>query len=197
MHVSCGQIAGFRSRRRLPILSWRSQSASLWRCAQPKSAFTRCHEDEFLICHLLHTNMTHTHTTHTHTSHTHTSHTQTTHTQTNAQCVYILDARPYVNAVASKLAGAGYEDTTECYTNCQVRHVFVCDGVRACVYVRVCVYVRTCVYVRACVYMWTCVYVWYVCMCVYVCVLCVYVSAYACVCAHVCMSLGCRLNFRR
>lgn len=90
-------VAGFRSRGRLPVLSWKDikTGASLWRCSQPKSAFNSCYEDEEMI------------------------------SQHLSEKTFILDARPFANAMANKLVGRGYEDTHSVYKNCEVSCLFV------------------------------------------------------------------------
>jgi len=91
-------IAAFRSRGRLTVLSWLhpEKQASLTRCAQPLVgvAGKRCKEDEDYVQHIM---------------------------ELNAQShkVYIMDARPSVNAVANKAKGGGVE-SEECYKSAEV-----------------------------------------------------------------------------
>ena len=84
------QIAQFRSRGRLPVMTWRhpTNTASISRCAQPRVGLKgkRCDEDEKLLNLMLETN------------------------QRNNKQIYLLDARPRVNAIANTAMGAGVED---------------------------------------------------------------------------------------
>ncbi|CAD5114829.1 DgyrCDS3867 [Dimorphilus gyrociliatus] len=81
----------FRSRGRLPVLSYlhvdQSQSlAAICRCAQPLSGLTaRCNEDEdFLQCIIT--------------------------ANPNSNCMYVVDNRPMINALANRAKGKGYEN---------------------------------------------------------------------------------------
>lgn len=81
----------FRSRGRLPVLSYlhvdQSQSlAAICRCAQPLSGLTaRCNEDEeFLQCIIA--------------------------ANPNSNCMYVVDNRPMINALANRAKGKGYEN---------------------------------------------------------------------------------------
>lgn len=103
-------VAAFRGRGRFPVLSWRSLDASLWRCSQPRSALARNADDEQLICNYLHT-----------LSPPLISQTSLTgRPQSSRSDVVIFDARPFVNAMACKLKGAGYENVTACYRGCKI-----------------------------------------------------------------------------
>jgi len=82
--------ATFRSRSRLPVLSWLhpANNASITRCAQPNigvGGVRRNKDDENYISAIL---------------------------EANPQChkLFIMDARPKINAVANQAKGGGYED---------------------------------------------------------------------------------------
>ncbi|XP_003747234.1 myotubularin-related protein 2 [Galendromus occidentalis] len=81
-------VAGFRSRGRLPVLSWihPETHATITRCAQPLVGMVgkRCTEDEKYLSYIMEAN-------------------------THSSKLYIMDARPLVNAVANKAMGGGYE----------------------------------------------------------------------------------------
>ncbi|CAF0845017.1 unnamed protein product [Brachionus calyciflorus] len=87
--------AGFRSRGRLPVLSYlHPNGASITRCSQPLSGFNgRCPEDEQLLQHILLTNE-------------------------NSKFMYVVDTRPKINAMANKAQGKGYENEAN-YKNIQ------------------------------------------------------------------------------
>ncbi|XP_065059134.1 myotubularin-related protein 2-like isoform X2 [Rhopilema esculentum] len=85
------KVASFRSRSRIPVLSWLHQtnSASITRCSQPNNGvggIKRSKDDERYIQTIL---------------------------QANPQMhkLYIMDARPKINAVANQAKGGGYEDS--------------------------------------------------------------------------------------
>ena len=91
--------AAFRSRGRIPILSWihPHSQAAIVRCAQPLVGVSgrKSSSDEKYLQMIM---------------------------DANAGCphkIYIMDARPQVNAIANKARGGGYE-TEETYTNCEV-----------------------------------------------------------------------------
>ncbi|KAB7499459.1 Myotubularin-related protein 2, partial [Armadillidium nasatum] len=92
-------VASFRSRGRIPVLSWihPESQATITRCAQPQVGVgtKRSKEDEDYIQHIL---------------------------DANAQShkIYIMDARPNVNAVANKAKGGGYE-SEDVYRNAEVQ----------------------------------------------------------------------------
>lgn len=92
------QVAQFRSRGRIPVLSWLhpESQASLTRCAQPLVGVPgkRSREDERYVQMIM---------------------------DANAQShkIYIMDARPSANAVANKARGGGYE-TEDFYQNAEV-----------------------------------------------------------------------------
>lgn len=81
-------VTSFRSRGRFPVLSWihPDTHATLTRCSQPLVGVSgkRCTEDEKFISYIMEAN-------------------------THSSKVYIMDARPLVNAVANKAKGGGYE----------------------------------------------------------------------------------------
>lgn len=82
------QVAAFRSRNRLPILSWihPTSSASITRCSQPQVGVSgkRSTDDENYIAHILEANA-------------------------NSDRLTIMDARPNANAIANKARGGGFE----------------------------------------------------------------------------------------
>lgn len=92
------QVAQFRSRGRIPVLSWLhpESQASLTRCAQPLVGVSgkRSREDERYVQLIM---------------------------DANAQShkIYIMDARPSANAVANKARGGGYENE-DFYQNAEV-----------------------------------------------------------------------------
>lgn len=92
------QVAQFRSRGRIPVLSWLhpESQASLTRCAQPLVGVggKRSREDERYVQLIM---------------------------DANAQShkIYIMDARPSANAVANKARGGGYENE-DFYQNAEV-----------------------------------------------------------------------------
>ena len=89
------EVAKFRSRGRLPVLSWMHPDslATICRCAQPLVSMTnnRSEADEKYIQSIM---------------------------DANAQGpkIYIMDARPKVNAMANIVSGGGYENEN-CYEN--------------------------------------------------------------------------------
>ena len=92
------QVAQFRSRGRIPVLSWLhpESQASLTRCSQPMVGVSgrRSREDERYVQMIM---------------------------DANAQShkIYIMDARPSANAVANKARGGGYENE-DFYQNAEV-----------------------------------------------------------------------------
>uniref|UniRef100_A0A6G1SAR2 phosphatidylinositol-3,5-bisphosphate 3-phosphatase n=1 Tax=Aceria tosichella TaxID=561515 RepID=A0A6G1SAR2_9ACAR len=92
------QVAQFRSRGRIPVLSWLhpESQASLTRCAQPLVGVggKRSRDDERYVQLIM---------------------------DANAQShkIYIMDARPSANAVANKARGGGYENE-DFYQNAEV-----------------------------------------------------------------------------
>lgn len=92
------QVAQFRSRGRIPVLSWLhpESQASLTRCSQPLVGVggKRSREDERYVQMIM---------------------------DANAQShkIYIMDARPSANAVANKARGGGYENE-DFYQNAEV-----------------------------------------------------------------------------
>ncbi|CAG2110539.1 unnamed protein product [Medioppia subpectinata] len=91
-------VASFRSRGRLPVLSWLhpESQASITRCSQPLVGMTnkRNRDDEHYIQTIM---------------------------DANAQShkIFIMDARPIANAVANKARGGGYENE-ELYRNAEI-----------------------------------------------------------------------------
>ncbi|MPC20705.1 Myotubularin-related protein 2 [Portunus trituberculatus] len=92
-------VAAFRSRGRIPVLSWihPESQATITRCAQPLVGVSgkRSRDDEAYIQHIM---------------------------DANAQShkIFIMDARPSVNAVANKAKGGGYE-SEDAYQNAEVQ----------------------------------------------------------------------------
>lgn len=100
-------VAGFRSRGRLPVLSWihPETHATVTRCAQPLVGMTgkRCTEDEKYLSYIMEAN-------------------------THSSKLYIMDARPLVNAVANKAMGGGYENEEVYKKNAEVTFLGEGDG---------------------------------------------------------------------
>ncbi|XP_018008374.1 myotubularin-related protein 2 isoform X2 [Hyalella azteca] len=98
-------VAAFRSRGRLPVLSWLhpESQASITRCAQPLVgvAAKRSKDDEDYVQQIM---------------------------DANAQShkIYIMDARPNVNAVANKAKGGGCE-SEENYKNAEVQFLDIAN----------------------------------------------------------------------
>lgn len=92
-------VVTFRSRGRIPVLSWihPESQATITRCAQPLVGVSgkRSRDDEAYIQHIM---------------------------DANAQShkIFIMDARPSVNAVANKAKGGGYE-SEDAYQNAEVQ----------------------------------------------------------------------------
>ncbi|GAM19372.1 hypothetical protein SAMD00019534_025470 [Acytostelium subglobosum LB1] len=87
------RVFGFRSKGRIPALSWRAPSgASITRCSQPLVGLerTRCPEDEMYMTEL-----------------------------STQRPVYLIDARPKLNAIANTANGAGFENISN-YPNCKL-----------------------------------------------------------------------------
>ncbi|KAK6589075.1 myotubularin related 1 [Cryptosporidium xiaoi] len=95
------KISGFRSKNRIPILSWMNPNlkCTLWRSSQPKSAFKRCFEDELLITTI--------------------SKYYNDGNSNNVKNFTIYDARPKLNAYANKATGAGFENVDD-YPYCKL-----------------------------------------------------------------------------
>ncbi|CAF5090565.1 unnamed protein product, partial [Rotaria magnacalcarata] len=98
-------VATFRSRNRIPVLSWYSSStfATITRASQPLTGLNRkCQHDIDYLHEIANTNLN------------------------KGSELFILDARPKVNAIANKAQGGGYEDYPECgleFQNIQNIHV--------------------------------------------------------------------------
>eukprot|EP00112_Aurelia_sp_Birch-Aquarium-sp1_P025334 Seg837.12 transcript_id=Seg837.12/GoldUCD/mRNA.D3Y31 product="Myotubularin-related protein 2" protein_id=Seg837.12/GoldUCD/D3Y31 len=93
------KVASFRSRSRIPALSWLhpTNSASITRCSQPNNGvggMKRNKDDEKYIQAILHANP-------------------------QWHKLYIMDARPKINAVANQAKGGGYEDN-DSYPNTEL-----------------------------------------------------------------------------
>lgn len=90
--------ANFRTKSRLPVLTWRNPSgACLLRCSQPRvgiSINARSNGDEAMFAIVQQTNRV-------------------------KQKLFIVDARPMKNALANMAVGGGYENLTN-YSNCQL-----------------------------------------------------------------------------
>ncbi|OQV20460.1 Myotubularin-related protein 6 [Hypsibius exemplaris] len=90
--------AGFRSRGRLPVLSYLhpSTNAAICRCSQPLSGFSaRCEEDEQMLACIL-------------------------RATPSSRTVWIIDTRPRLNAMANRATGKGYE-TEQNYVGMKVQ----------------------------------------------------------------------------
>jgi len=98
-------VANFRSRNRIPVLSWyaRDRYMTICRSSQPLTGLNRRnHDDVDYLGEIANTNV-----------------------ESNSRLV-ILDARPKVNAIANKANGGGYEDYPNCdleFHNIQNIHV--------------------------------------------------------------------------
>eukprot|EP01133_Synstelium_polycarpum_P015926 gene15926-18932_t len=88
------RVFAYRSKGRIPVLSWKSAAtgASICRCSQPLVGFaaTRCAEDERYL-----------------------------ETLASQRTMYVLDARPKINAIANTANGAGFENIAH-YDNCKI-----------------------------------------------------------------------------
>jgi len=86
------QVARFRRLGRIPILSWKARDSdvALFRCSQPKVAMAsnRSRADEHLMQSIAEAN-----------------------TARDAHTLYIMDARPKLNARVNKMRGGGFENT--------------------------------------------------------------------------------------
>merc|ERR1719319_193404 len=93
-------VGEFRRRERVPCLTWKrpGSDACLYRCSQPKVGMggSQSADDILLLNALLNSNL-----------------------KSKTQKLYILDCRPWKNAVANKVQGAGWENTTS-YPFCSV-----------------------------------------------------------------------------
>eukprot|EP01133_Synstelium_polycarpum_P007799 gene7799-9149_t len=93
-------VVSFRSKGRIPAMVWKSphDHPVIVRCSQPVIGVTgrRCLEDEKLIEAVRLANL-------------------------HSEKVYILDARPQINAVANQVMGLGYEGTKGTYANCVLK----------------------------------------------------------------------------
>lgn len=84
-------VAEFRSKGRIPICSWvHGNSASIWRCAQPKRGIfnAKNHHDTNMIATIRASNVT------------------------SDEPVWIVDARPELNARANNFTGGGTESSS-------------------------------------------------------------------------------------
>ena len=95
--VELTKVANFRSRGRLPVLTWKHPvtNACIYRCAQPRVgvAQSRCSEDERLLLLVAGTSANHR--------------------------LSIFDARPRLNAIGNQIAGKGTEDM-DYYKQCEI-----------------------------------------------------------------------------
>uniref|UniRef100_A0A6A7G540 Myotubularin-related protein 2 n=1 Tax=Hirondellea gigas TaxID=1518452 RepID=A0A6A7G540_9CRUS len=92
------KVSGFRKRGRIPVLTWKHpvSEASIWRCSQPKVGLSmRCHEDEVLLKAINNSNP-------------------------DNDTLYVMDARPKINAHLNRIGGAGYE-LVQHYGQCRIR----------------------------------------------------------------------------
>jgi len=89
------RVARFRSKQRLPAMTWAMRSATgptMWRCSQPKTGFdfrggNRCRENEDLLNRIRTSNR-------------------------ESESLLIADCRPRVSALANKGKGFGFEDAS-------------------------------------------------------------------------------------
>ncbi|CAF4628725.1 unnamed protein product [Rotaria sp. Silwood1] len=99
------QVVNFRSRNRIPVLSWycRQTYVTITRSSQPLTGLNRkCQDDIDYLHEIANTNVN------------------------QGSKLFILDARPKVNALANKANGGGYEDYSDCeleFQNIQNIHV--------------------------------------------------------------------------
>ena len=96
------EVAEFRSKRRLPVLSWigrdKSNQAAILRSSQPCCGISgkQSHKDEEYLATLIRINMS-----------------------SVLEKLSIMDARPQVNAVANRTKGGGYENEDN-YEKCEI-----------------------------------------------------------------------------
>ncbi|XP_062520842.1 myotubularin-related protein 2-like isoform X2 [Corticium candelabrum] len=94
---SLQQVAAYRSRGRIPVLCWihKENRASITRCSQPMvgKLGKRCKEDERMLQRIK-------------------------EVTPGSNKLYIIDARPKLNAVANMARGGGYEDDS--YQGCEL-----------------------------------------------------------------------------
>jgi hypothetical protein len=93
------KLAKFRSKKRFPALIWfsKANNSSMWRSSQAKTGVIdkrSCHDELFFE-----------------------------HLSKETEKFHIYDARPYINALANKMKGFGFENTHN-YKNAQI---FFCD----------------------------------------------------------------------
>lgn len=88
------KVAKFRTKNRLPVLVWFSKTnkASLWRSAQSKSGLGKRNSNDETLLALL---------------------------SNDTEKLHIYDARPYINALANKMKGCGFENTDN-YKNSKI-----------------------------------------------------------------------------
>ena len=88
-----GAVAGFRSKARVPVLTWMHPGAktTLWRCSQPKVGLqgNKCAQDEAMLAFIREANVF-------------------TRMGPTAQLI-VVDCRPKLNAQANYASGGGYE----------------------------------------------------------------------------------------
>jgi Myotubularin-like phosphatase domain/Fascin domain len=97
------EIAQFRSKKRVPAIVWTNPmkgGAALARCSQPRTGLrnARCEADEHFFEMLRVGSQDH-------------------------RIVWVLDARPALNAMANRLRGAGSENLTDGYPSCQRKYL--------------------------------------------------------------------------
>ena len=111
---SLKRIAQFRSRERIPVITWRRQNSLLIRCAQPLPGFfsRRCVEDEYFFKVIAESTKG-------------TTKVQQFH---GKKTILLLDCRPRVNAVGNIASGGGWEyagnypDIEVCFGNIENIH---------------------------------------------------------------------------
>ncbi|EFA78315.1 myotubularin-related protein [Heterostelium album PN500] len=113
-------VAQFRSKGRIPALSYRhwSNKTSITRCSQPRVGIgrNRCEEDEFMLNAI---RLTSSSTPVNSTSPDRVK-------QSGDKTLYIIDARPYANAVGNRAKGAGWEIMTN-YPNCEIEFMDIAN----------------------------------------------------------------------
>eukprot|EP01116_Phalansterium_solitarium_P013570 TRINITY_DN30964_c0_g1_i1.p1 TRINITY_DN30964_c0_g1~~TRINITY_DN30964_c0_g1_i1.p1 ORF type:complete len:811 (-),score=209.76 TRINITY_DN30964_c0_g1_i1:342-2774(-) len=89
-------VTSFRSRQRIPVLCWRKPNSrvAMFRSSQPLVGIVNWSDDDQFMMQLI------------------------KRSNPDSKWVYIFDARPKVNAVGNRVAGAGYERS---YENCKVQ----------------------------------------------------------------------------
>ncbi|GAM20473.1 hypothetical protein SAMD00019534_036480, partial [Acytostelium subglobosum LB1] len=126
-------VANFRSKGRIPALSYRhwSNKTSITRCSQPRVGIgrNRCEEDEQLVNAIRLTAVAATTSSAAPSSSTMVHATGSTmdgKKSGSEKTLYIIDARPYANAVGNRAKGAGWEIMTN-YPNCEIEFMDIAN----------------------------------------------------------------------